>query len=591
MVMRSPKLLGTAIVSDDAVLAARLTSALARRHHYLAVLDGPRLARDDAQAEVIRRNNALARINANKVILSGLSTSQESAMATQLPQNVVGRCADNEVEALASKWLLNNDRLRWGRNNIGVGLLRALYEGRLIEFDDVSSTIPSIAGPSRHHVVCEAGEPMSEIIAANYAYSLGAGLTIIPKVANEIARRLLEDFYQSENGEERQQLQTQLRELCGEIKTSGVSSLTFFTKKLPFGVGFPTQPSTHIFTYPDCGVSVANGFAAEQKASRGVNVAVLVDPQKTTAPEIDAALKELPKRSMLVRAYRGRAADVRSITDMVDHFPYDLLLFATHCGDAPGWRCTYEYRDSEGIDRNLVVDEAIGVSRSDDPDKLQVTRFNYFQSLDGVDWSDPVAKENHYIGTAINDYGERIRTDDFKPVSKEPLARVKLSAAMAMHDNNYMPVLASLAGGGSPIVINNACVSWHELAGRFTFGNARAYVGTLYPVLPFEAESVVSQLFDGHWGKYLPEALCLAQIETYGPEDQRRPYVITGVYTQKLRAKREDVPKHIMRRLSQGISEHAHRADLGTIEEKRQLEYVANYYRREAIAFLKKCSL
>ena len=30
-----------------------------------------------------------------------------------------------------------------------------------------------------------------------------------------------------------------------------------------------------------------------------------------------------------------------------------LLLFATHCGDAPGYRWTYEYQDSEGIDRSL----------------------------------------------------------------------------------------------------------------------------------------------------------------------------------------------------------------------------------------------
>jgi hypothetical protein len=77
MTMRSPKLLETAVISDDAYLSARLTSALAQRHHYLTVLDGPRLTRSDAQAEVVRRNNALARINASQVILCGLSTSQE----------------------------------------------------------------------------------------------------------------------------------------------------------------------------------------------------------------------------------------------------------------------------------------------------------------------------------------------------------------------------------------------------------------------------------------------------------------------------------------------------------------------------------
>lgn len=588
MAMRSPKLINTAIISDDAYLAARLTSALAKRHHYLTVMDGPRLTRDDARAEVLRRNNVLARINVSRVILSGLSTSQESAMANQLPKTAVRRCAADEVEGFASKSLLSNRRLRWGKKNIGSGLLRALYEGRLIEFYDDGPTIPTIAGYSRHHVVCEAGDPMSEVIAANYAFSLGAGITIIPKVDKQCAQQLLEDLYMSENGETRHLLQEKLREKCGEIQATERVSLTFFTEELPFGIGFPTQPSTHIFNYPDCGVSVANGFAAEQKGSRGVNVAVLVDPEKTTAPEMDAATKILPKRSVFVRGYRGRGADVRNVTDMADHFPYGLLLFATHCGDSSGWRWTYEYEDSEGIDRNLVVDVAVGVGRSDDPDIFQVMQFIRFHSLDGVDWNDPVAKEDLYVGTAINDYAERKANDDFEPVSKEPLDRVRLSAAMAMFDSNFIPIPVDLAGGGTPIIINNACVSWHQLAARFTFGNARAYIGTLYPVLPFEAESVVTQLLDKYWGKLLPEALLLAQVGTYGKSDQRRPYVMTGVYTQKLRTTKENVPQHIMQRLSHGMHVYARLVERESNKDKRQLQHVVDYYRKEAVALRKR---
>ena len=52
----------TAIVSDDPFLAGELSCALARRGHYLCVLDGPRLTRDDRDAEAIRRTNALARL-------------------------------------------------------------------------------------------------------------------------------------------------------------------------------------------------------------------------------------------------------------------------------------------------------------------------------------------------------------------------------------------------------------------------------------------------------------------------------------------------------------------------------------------------
>ena len=166
MTLRAPKLMNTAIISDDAYLAARLTSAVAKRFHYLSVMDGPRLKRPDAQAEIARRNNALARIKANDVILSGLSDDQVAAMSDKLPNGIVQVRDHADVDSLASTDILNNERLKWGRENIGVGLLKALYEGRLIEFEDNGPATATIIGHSKHHVVCEAGDKISEIIAS-----------------------------------------------------------------------------------------------------------------------------------------------------------------------------------------------------------------------------------------------------------------------------------------------------------------------------------------------------------------------------------------------------------------------------------------
>ncbi|MGR3630481.1 MAG: hypothetical protein ACU0BP_14545 [Sulfitobacter sp.] len=410
-------------------------------------------------------------------------------------------------------------------------------------------------------------------------------MTIIPKVDAAVTEQILEQLYMSENGEQRAGLQSDLRDLCGNVKLTEGTSLTFFSSKLPLGIGFPAHPSTHIFTYPDCGVSVANGFAAEQKGRRGVNVAVLVDPEKTPAPEIDTANKVLPKKQVFVRGYRGQRAEVSAISDMVDHFPYDLLLFATHCGDADGWRWTYEFTDSEGIDRRLVVDIAIGIGRTDNDDLFRVMQFSYFHSLDGVDWNDPVAKAELYVGTAIRDFTERSGRDNLEPVQKEPLDRVRMSAAMAMFDHNFIPMPVSIAANGTPIVINNACVSWHELAARFTFGNARAYVGTLFPVLPFEAESVVSAILDKHWGKFLPEALWLAQLETYGKTDMRRPYVMTGVYTQKLRSTKENVPHYIMQRLTDAGRQYTKQLKSVSGDRRKDVQRIMDYYVAEAAAF------
>ena len=345
------------------------------------------------------------------------------------------------------------------------------------------------------------------MIAANYAFSLGAGLHLIAETDKSECEELLEAFYGIyelgvDQAAVRHRLLGRLREMCGHLTLPPGGSLTFVTRRLPFGAAFPEMPSTHLFAYPDLGISIVNGFAAEQRGTRGANIAVLVDPGKVRAPEMEAAAKLLPARGLFVRGYDRDGATVRNISEMTDHFPYDLLIFATHCGDADGWRWTYKYDDSEGIPRTLVVDVAIGVARTDDPEKLEVIQYNRFVSLDGVDWNDRDAKKNLYVGTAIKDFVDRdVDEPCWEPIHKEAIPRVVGSAAMAMADDNYIAMPRSLASQGSPIIINNACVSWHELAARFTFSDARAYVGTLVPVADLEAEAIVVLLLDKYFGK------------------------------------------------------------------------------------------
>lgn len=594
MSLKCPNLCRTAIVAEDPYLAARFSCALGRRGFYVPVLDAPRMTRPDAGGEVVRRNNALARLGAKEAILAGLTDESAAAMIASLPNKCARLCTADDVPMFAPPGRGAREPLRWGREAVGAGVLHALYEGRLIEFDDRPS--PSLVTPGRsdHLVICESGELLSEVIAANYSFALGAGLCIIPEVDKVEAAEILEAYYSIDDrggsqADMRRRLQARLRELCGDIPLPRNGSLTFFTRKVPFGAAFPELPSTHLMTYPDCGIAVLNGFAAEQPNTRGVNVAVLVDPEKTRAPEIEAATKILPARKVFVRGYRGRGSSVRAITDMVDLFPYDLLVLATHCGDASGYRWTYQFTDSEGLERELVVDIAIGVGQTDDPDKLDVMQFTRFHSLDGVDWSDPIAKSKLYVGNAILDYVERTRNDDLKPVRKESIERVRMSAAMAMHDHNYIAMPRALAEHSSPIIINNACASWHELAGRFTFAGARAYIGTLYPVSDLEAESVVVKLFDKYWGKCLPHALWSAQNATYGAGGDRRPYVVTGVYPQRLRVTRENVPLHIMKKLVAARDGWKRRlARIESDELRKRTQEFVEYYVREAEACRRK---
>jgi hypothetical protein len=562
--MKCPPISDRFIFADDAKLAAQLSCALLAPGIYLPVCDGPRMQRPDNRFEILRRHNAMGRTRANIAFMAGLPDDAFSALSKSLNSRRSVPChrisVPTDIVPLAQQ---KSDRevFVWGRDRIGVGLLKALRAGQNIRFDDTPSPYEWVASKSCHLVVCEDGEEISQVIAANYAYALDAGLFLIPKVDEDQADDILEAFYKFHDrdsgytpAEAQSRLTQELLNLCGSIPVPEGGSITFIGK-LPFGFAYPEHPSTHLFEYPDLGCAVVNGFAAEQPSEAGTGVVVLVDPGTTPAPEIQSAVDLLEPRRAFIRVYQDRAANVRDVSEMIEHFPFDLLIIATHCGDSSGYRWTCEFADSEGLARTLVVDLAVGFQRTDDPNMLKVGHYFRFISLDGVDWTDRAAKSKLYVGTAIHDFNRLMDGGPSKldPVKKENVDRVVGSSAMMMSDSNFIFSHHSMADVGTPIIINNACVSWHRLAGNMTYAGARAYIGTLFPVTPIEASEVITKVIDVHWGKPLAVALWSAQRDVY-EAGQRRPYVVAGVFPQRLRVEPLNYPERIRRRLGNSLA-------------------------------------
>jgi hypothetical protein len=561
--MKCPPISEQFIFADDAKLAAQLSCTLAAPGVYLPVCDGPRMQRPDRAMEVLRRHNAMGRARANVAFLAGLSDDAFSALSRSLNSRRDVPCHRISSGNIASITRQGRDRdvLIWGRDRIGVGLLKALRAGQDTVFEDKPSPYEWVPSKGPHLVVCEEGEELSQVIAANYAFALDAGLFLIPEVDKDEAEDLLEVFYKihdSDSGIPPAEAQARLRQdllnLCGSIPVPEDGSITF-VGKLPFGFAYPEHPSTHLFEYPDLGCAVVNGFAAEQPRQAGTGVVVLVDPGATAAPEIRAAVDLLEPRRAFIRVYQDRAADVRNVSEMLEYFPFDLLIIATHCGDSSGHRWTYEFTDSESLLRTFVVDLAVGFARTDDPNIVKVGQFIRYISLDGVDWTDRAAKATLYVGNAVQDFTDLIREgpNELEPVKKDTVDRVVGSSAMMMSDSNLLFAQHSMAAMGTPIVINNACLSWHRLAGDMTYAGARAYVGTLFPITPFEAESVVTKVLDEHWTKPLPIALWSAQRDVY-TSDLRRPYVVAGVFPQRLRVEPLNYPQRIKRHLARSLA-------------------------------------
>lgn len=65
-----------------------------------------------------------------------------------------------------------------------------------------------------------------------------------------------------------------------------------------------------------------------------------------------------------------------------------------------------------------------------------------------------------------------------KTLKIEDRKGIKFSNALQMSDFSWIPAMHSVGSTGFPIVFNNACSSWIEMANKFIFAGASVYIGT-----------------------------------------------------------------------------------------------------------------
>lgn len=198
--MKCPLISKNLIYADDAYLAAQISCVLGQPNFYLPIVDGPRLLRPDADNELIRRNNIAARLEVDRVILAGLSQSSCKRVVeyfgTLSKTQVLIVNSQEDIQKLEKK---TGAPLICHPDSLAIGTLQALRQDRPIEFSPEGIIFDNEIKPkSDHFVVCEAGDVLVQVIAANYAHSLRAGLKIIPKIPDDEAKNILEQLYLSQ---------------------------------------------------------------------------------------------------------------------------------------------------------------------------------------------------------------------------------------------------------------------------------------------------------------------------------------------------------------------------------------------------------
>ena len=525
------------IIGDKPTLLAEIASLFTRPQRYLPVLDGPRMSRPDWSNEVIRRRNALVMAQSQRVVLADMAIDANEHLSRGWPHGTFFPL-NSAYEAIIhlKGWIkTSKGTMPWGSNNLGVGLLLARRSKKILQTTEETSPSTSFVAGSTHLLIaCEAGEELAHVTASNLAFATEASFLMFPQLVKDEHDTWLEEIYAIESGGNVSGrfavIRDRARRWLPDFEFTKYKQILFITNGFPWGIALPECATTHMFSYPDFGRSVVEGIWASNDHSRSARNALLIHPQQVVGSEIESIAKSLHKNGTLVRIQSGPRATVNKVQMLVETLPFDIIVLSTHAGDVPGERATYEYKDSEGLNRRLVVDHAVGFGYDPKTDMVQVQQFERFHELDGVDWSDTAAKDKLYVGTAILSWiklGDISERNKYK-VASERIPRVIGSMGLRMHDHIWIPMLQGLAPNCSPIVLNNACSSWHQLSQRFTFAGARAYVGTLFPVTDAEAQEIGTSLFEKQLAEALPSALWSSQNAVYGAQD-RRPYAMIGL--------------------------------------------------------------
>jgi hypothetical protein len=575
---RIPSFEPVAIVGDKPRLVAEIASLFTRSRRYLPIIDGPRLTRPDWSNEVIRRANALKVAQSRRVITADLPADAfRSLSENSLDGTFIAVRSSEEAQAALKGWTKGpSERLVWGSNNLGVGLLLARRSKKSLQTTEgLSPTTTFISNGTHLLIVCETGDDLAEVTASNLAFATDAAFLTIPQLPDSERDEWLEQIYALGSGGNASRrfaaIRDRVRGRLPNIEFSRYKQVLFITKGFPWGIAVPECPTTHMFAYPDFGRSIVEGLSAASHPATSARTALLIQPEQIAGSEIEHIAASLEKNRTLVRLQVGPSATVLNVRMLIETVAFDIIVLSTHAGDVPGQRITYEFTDSEGIARRLVIDEAVGFGYDPTTDKVLVETFSRFHELDGIDWTNSVAKANLYVGTAITSWsamGGILEREKYK-VAREEIPRVNGSMALRMFDHVWIPNMHGFPPDCAPIVFNNACSSWHRLSKCFMFAGASTYIGTLFPVTEYEAQEVGNSIFQKELGAPMPTALWSSQNRVYEGQD-RRPYAMHGLPFCSIQLNTIDSVAYLSNQYTRAIADCGRKAETTAFREIRE---------------------
>ena len=336
--------------------------------------------------------------------------------------------------------------------------------------------------------VIEEDHNFDSVIAANLASAQGGSVLAIPSVSNNELDSLRDALRVWANSNQPDRANTAVLEFIQSrlpprlITASKLKSISFITKGVPYGILPFNCPTTHYFSFPLLGVAVLAGMLKSHDIHL-CPIAVLIDSGTVGQSELETLRNGFNNAGYYSRIALGTQATVMTATYLSQHLPCDFIFYASHCDEVHGQRVVESFPDSEGIEHVICYDRVNNICGSPINGHVELVEMKSPVTLDGVDWSNKAKLTEMNAENLIRDFRAHVKLSSGMPNTRRFLSitdggKVQYSDSLGMSDGIYIPIPQVVGGHHYPLVFNNACCSWRELAARFAWGGASAYIGT-----------------------------------------------------------------------------------------------------------------
>lgn len=465
-------------IVGNANIAEFLSGKFAGNKGYFAIMEEPWIKRPDSENEIIGRNNLLACIKHDYLILAGCEEKTCELFLNRFP------------ESYHKKIIIIKDEQDIDKN-------RNILEKYLSDSEPnkqyISTSQLGNLSKDENIAIIENSDSIGVVIAENFCIAEGYKILRIEKATLELVDNIV-DLLRKWNlhkdsmicEDAKNDLFKILRNRIGNLDSFEFKQLVFFTKGIPYGILPFHSPVTHFLLERDLGLQILAGYKRINE-NNGFAIAMICDPGEIPDTESIEIKKILKEKGVEVLDLNGAKANVYRFMHLIERYPFDFAMINSHASEVDGRRITSEITTSKGTTHRIVYDLYASFAPVPEERNVIVTEKVVPISVDGILWSDKKRKKENVNTQHFNllEFIKEIRHNNEreKVLKTEDCQGVKFSNALKLYHFTWIPTMHVVGETRYPIIFNNACSSWIEMASMFIFVGASVYIGTTKDII------------------------------------------------------------------------------------------------------------